>query len=334
MSISSPPAGTGQNPADIAREAFRRLATRRIAPTPDAYRAIYDEIAGVPPAPPAQLANPAAEVLESFARRLSETPGEVSEPGRRMLRAARTADWTGYAQALSQMADRHLRRNTPVMALGDEDPDARQLREMLGRSLAYALATLLAGSPVLVQEAEALGAAAKLARGEELGDLDDGHVGGHAFRQEAEVAVAQVADHGFAQCHHFHGEAAVPAGEQLVEDQIGPLVHPPCLTLGQALHQLQLECHPLLSESLQRFQHVAGALDAPVAGRMHQQRRRVDRTSVVLNRAPRVQIDVGVGKKLCPFRQHVQKIGIERVDQVGMSVKARDAIALGVIDGG
>jgi diguanylate cyclase len=171
MSISSPPAGTGQNPADIAREAFRRLATRRIAPTPDAYKAIYDEIAGVPPAPPTPVPNPAAEVLESFARRLSETPGEVSEPGRRMLRAARTADWTGYAQALSQMADRHLRRNTPVMALGDEDPDARQLREMLGRSLAYALATLLAGSPPLVQEAEALGGAVRLARGEELGEL-------------------------------------------------------------------------------------------------------------------------------------------------------------------
>ena len=35
-----------QNPAEIAREAFRQLAVRRIAPTPDAYRAIYDEIAG------------------------------------------------------------------------------------------------------------------------------------------------------------------------------------------------------------------------------------------------------------------------------------------------
>ena len=35
-----------QNPADIAREAFRQLAIRRIAPTPDAYRQIYFEIAG------------------------------------------------------------------------------------------------------------------------------------------------------------------------------------------------------------------------------------------------------------------------------------------------
>jgi diguanylate cyclase len=47
-SKSTPPAAMEQNPADIAREAFRRLATRRIAPTPEAYRDIYNEIAGVP----------------------------------------------------------------------------------------------------------------------------------------------------------------------------------------------------------------------------------------------------------------------------------------------
>ncbi len=173
MSTTSSPSPVvpGQNPADIAREAFRRLATRRIAPTPEAYRAIYDEIAGVPPAPAVPAANPAADVLDAFARRLAETPGEISEYGRRLQRAAKAADWTGYAQALGQMAERHLRRNTPVMALGDEDPDARCLREMLGRSLAFALATLLAGSKDLVLEAETLGGAVKLARGDELGEL-------------------------------------------------------------------------------------------------------------------------------------------------------------------
>ncbi|MGV8894551.1 MAG: GGDEF domain-containing protein [Burkholderiaceae bacterium] len=35
------------NPADIARETFRRLATQRISPTPEAYSAIYNEIAGI-----------------------------------------------------------------------------------------------------------------------------------------------------------------------------------------------------------------------------------------------------------------------------------------------
>jgi diguanylate cyclase len=45
--MSSKPSTPEQNPADIAREAFRRLAVRRIAPTPEAYRDIYNEIAGI-----------------------------------------------------------------------------------------------------------------------------------------------------------------------------------------------------------------------------------------------------------------------------------------------
>ncbi len=173
MSISPPPAvpaaASAMNPADIAREAFRRLATRRIAPTPDAYRAIYDEIAGVPSAPPAPASVPdtgAAEVLAGFARRMAETPGELSEYGRRMARAAKAEDWTGYTQALGQMADRHLRRNTPVMALGDEEPDTVLLREMLARTLSFACASLLSGDKELSAEAEALGAAVKTAVGE------------------------------------------------------------------------------------------------------------------------------------------------------------------------
>ena len=36
------------HPSDIAREAFRQLALRRIAPTPDNYQTLYHEIAGTP----------------------------------------------------------------------------------------------------------------------------------------------------------------------------------------------------------------------------------------------------------------------------------------------
>ena len=164
---STPGAGAAANPAEIAREAFRRLATRRIAPTPDAYRAIYDEIAGVPPAPPpAPPDNGALEVLSTFARRLADTPGELSEIGRRMARAVKIADWNSYTQALGQLSERHLRRNTPVMAIGAEEPDTRLLREMLARTLSFACASLLSGNPEMVAEAEALGALVKNAVGE------------------------------------------------------------------------------------------------------------------------------------------------------------------------
>ena len=180
MSISTPAAPTVNqpaNPAEIAREAFRRIASRRLAPTPDNYRAIYDEIAGVPAAPPAPAPaatpdNGAIEVLAGFARRMAETPGELSEYGRRMARAVKLEDWTGYTQALGQMSERHLRRNTPVMALGDDEPDTVLLREMLARTLSFACASLLSGDAELSSEAEALGAAVKTAVGEsELQDI-------------------------------------------------------------------------------------------------------------------------------------------------------------------
>src|SRR5271169_613111 len=35
------------NPSEIARETLRRLATQRVAPTPDNYRELYHEISGV-----------------------------------------------------------------------------------------------------------------------------------------------------------------------------------------------------------------------------------------------------------------------------------------------
>jgi diguanylate cyclase len=164
---------SSQNPAEIAREAFRRLATRRIAPTPDAYRDIYNEIAGVI-APAAVLAaaaveaDPGAEkVLSGFAYRLADTPGELAEIGTRLNRAVKQRDWDGYARMLSQLAEKHLRRHThPVMSLGVEDAQSKQLRDLLSRTLTFAVAALLPSGSALAGEAESLGAAVKTAHDE------------------------------------------------------------------------------------------------------------------------------------------------------------------------
>jgi len=162
---SPPPA---QNPVDIAREAFKRLATRRIAPTPDAYRDIYDEIAGVEkPLPPAPATGVAEVVLGDFATQLTDTPGELAEYGRRLNRAVKGRDWDGYARALSQLVEKHLRRGIPPgVTYGMESKDTQLLRELLSRTLAFALASLLPASPTLSKEAESLGAAVKVAHGE------------------------------------------------------------------------------------------------------------------------------------------------------------------------
>jgi diguanylate cyclase len=167
-----------QNPADIAREAFRRLATRRIAPTPEAYRDIYYEIAGVRPSgAPASapvLAGTAAPadagpelMLYQFAARLGEQPGDLADFGRRLSRAVKARDWEGYARTLTQLAERPLaaRRGIDVADIPDGE-HTRALREMLSRTLSFAVASLLSGTPALVAEAEALGAATKEAHTE------------------------------------------------------------------------------------------------------------------------------------------------------------------------
>ena len=174
----SKPSTPEQNPADIAREAFRRLAVRRIAPTPEAYRAIYNEIAGIVdpvPAPaPAAVgsADPGPEsVLSQFATRLTENTGDLADFGRRFNRAVKTRDWEGYARTLSQLVERQFVGKRGIEVAGavaaPDDDQSRVLRDLLSRTLTFAVASLLSGAPVLVAEAESLGAATRLAHSEE-----------------------------------------------------------------------------------------------------------------------------------------------------------------------
>jgi diguanylate cyclase len=172
MSSKSPP--PGQNPAEIAREAFKRLAVRRVAPTPEAYRDIYNEIAGIaatPAAAPVVAVDPGPEsVLSQFATRLTENTGDLADFGRRFNRAVKSRDWEGYAKALSQLVEKHFisrKVGIEVAGMEAEDEQSRTLRELLSRTLTFAVASLLSGAPALVAEAESLGAATKLAHSEE-----------------------------------------------------------------------------------------------------------------------------------------------------------------------
>jgi diguanylate cyclase len=164
---ASPAAGpVPTNPADIAREAFRRLAMRRIAPTPEAYRAVYNEVAGAvtPEAPPPDEGP--VRVLSGLANKLAEMPGELSEYGYRFRRSAKERDWDSYARLLAHLVDGHVRKGGVIERMGTEAPETRVLRDMLVRTLSFALPGLLAGSPELVFEAETIADAAKNAPGE------------------------------------------------------------------------------------------------------------------------------------------------------------------------
>jgi len=171
---SKTPSPADQNPAEIAREAFRRLAVHRIAPTPEAYRDIYNEIAGIAPeaAPPLGSADPGPEsVLVQFATRLADGNGmgDLADFGRRLNRAVKSRDWDGYAKALSQLVERQVAPVKKGIELAElpEGEQSRILRDLLSRTLTLAVASLLSGTPALVAEAESLGAATKLAHSEE-----------------------------------------------------------------------------------------------------------------------------------------------------------------------
>lgn len=166
-----------QNPAEIAREAFRLLATRRISPTPDAYRNIYNEVANV--VTPVAAESAAEKLLAGFATSLIGSQGEIADFGRRFNRAAEAGDWDGYGKGLNQLVEKHLRKlatsgapaatggNLPALAPASDGLQTRLLRELLGRTLTFALASLLQDTPELATESEALGAALKTAETEE-----------------------------------------------------------------------------------------------------------------------------------------------------------------------
>jgi diguanylate cyclase len=166
-----------QNPAEIAREAFRQLATRRIAPTPDAYRKIYDEIAGNAIAPTPE------EILGNFAATLLTAPDGVSAIGQTLQAAAARPDWPNYSKGLTQLVNHYqdqlvVRGDAGTVAASSstlpiittslliDDPQPAMLRDLLTRTLTLAVASLLQGAPELANEAEALGKSIQQAQSE------------------------------------------------------------------------------------------------------------------------------------------------------------------------
>lgn len=83
------------HPSEIAREALRRLATRRIPPTPDNYRTLYHEIAGTT----------AGEdfpdrALKNLAGRLPRATPEQARLGQQIDNAIAGRDWSALGNAM------------------------------------------------------------------------------------------------------------------------------------------------------------------------------------------------------------------------------------------
>lgn len=139
-----------QNPPEIAREALRQLAQRRLAPTPDNYSRVYHEI-GSPGITLAALT--AAEMLRELAAEVVKQPGEVSREAVALERAVELAAWKEAKAALLRL----IGAKPPVAATPSWGPLLRDLlaqwearipglppgrkREMLGHVLASSSGT-------------------------------------------------------------------------------------------------------------------------------------------------------------------------------------------------
>lgn len=134
---------TRQHPAEIAREALKRLALRRIAPTPDAYREIYEEIAGASDQPSAEkaLADPVKPApLKSSGIPLVDDPAPAAVP-----------PTTPAARTPTSLDDR----------IESQSLQARMLRDLLVRTLTLAVSSLLHAVPELARESDEIASLAK-----------------------------------------------------------------------------------------------------------------------------------------------------------------------------
>lgn len=76
------------NPSEIARETLKLLASRKLAPTPDNYARVYQEISGE-----AQTTDGAAAVLEQITQRLAQDSPKTAAAGQAINKAIKAQNW-------------------------------------------------------------------------------------------------------------------------------------------------------------------------------------------------------------------------------------------------
>jgi diguanylate cyclase len=92
------------NPAEIARETLKQMMARRLPPSPDNYRAIYNEIAGIAEKP----AEASAErELKSLLHALPRETLAQQGLARQLDQALKNRDWEGYRAPLAAFIREH-----------------------------------------------------------------------------------------------------------------------------------------------------------------------------------------------------------------------------------
>lgn len=151
------------NPTEVARETLRRLAMRRIAPTPDNYQTLYDEIVGVPSAPANKAT--AETALAGLVSDLQEHHPALSAQVASLNKAIAKSDWRQCSWQLSEIAvqlkPQPVRLQAIEKAALPQDDGLAPLRDLLAKTLEFGVASQLTHTPRLVEQTQQIAVAVR-----------------------------------------------------------------------------------------------------------------------------------------------------------------------------
>ena len=101
------------NPSEIARETLKQLTTRRVAPSPDNYRAIYNEIAGIQDRGKSAEPFPERELKALLLALPKETPA-LQRLARLLDQAIKSCSWENYRRLLVDFIKEHTADDTEL----------------------------------------------------------------------------------------------------------------------------------------------------------------------------------------------------------------------------
>ncbi|MHB1084186.1 MAG: GGDEF domain-containing protein [Thiobacillus sp.] len=141
------------NPTEVARETLRRLAMRRIAPTPDNYQTLFEEITGAPSAPPNTPS--AATALAGLVMDLNLQYPELTDAVEHLNQSIRKSDWALCRKQLGQIT-RQLKQQTEGDDKRPQSEDLALLRDLLAKTLEFGVVTQLSHDAKLAEKAQHL----------------------------------------------------------------------------------------------------------------------------------------------------------------------------------
>lgn len=148
------------NPTEVARETLRRLAMRRIAPTPDNYQTLYEEIVGGPTTPAAAKGPTAASVLAGLVSDLTEHHPALGTQLASLGKSVEKEDWRQCSYKLAEISMQLKPQPVKPQRIETDDrgatDDLTLLRDLLAKTLEFGVASQLAHAPRLEEKAQQL----------------------------------------------------------------------------------------------------------------------------------------------------------------------------------